>query len=280
MKIEVLLKSKSILLIILTTSWLQLSGTSCSLNAQDFKISGSTSVQPLLLKLTEVYMKNNPDIKITVEGITSGEGINAVIEGLTDIGSASRDLIEKERELILMKEIKLDKVTIAIDGVVPIVNPANKVSNVTLDQLKDIYTGKIINWKELGGKNSPITIVTQVPQTEANDIWNKVVMKKEDTKDEEQVRDSCKEVIQAVAFDINAIGYIRFKATDSSVKALKVNGFNATEENILSNKYPVSSFLFLFIKETPSEPIQKFIDFITCTEAKMLIKNEGYVTLN
>src|SRR4030065_347242 len=131
------------------------------LYAQDLRIDGSTTVLPIAQKAAEVFMKKNPNIKVFVSGSGSGTGIKALIDGTTDIATSSREAKDKEISAAKKKGVKLTNHKVALDGIVPVVHPSMKINNITTEQLRDIYTGKIKSWKELGGSNRPISVVSR-----------------------------------------------------------------------------------------------------------------------
>ena len=135
-------------------------------------ITGSTTVLPIAQKAAEVYMKKNPGVRISVAGTGSGDGIKSVIDGTADIGDASRDMKKKEVKLAEEKGVTPKKFTVALDCIVPVVNPANPVKDLSLAQLKDIYTGKIKNWKEVGGNDKTIVVISRDSSSGTFEVWN------------------------------------------------------------------------------------------------------------
>ena len=119
--------------------------------ADEISVNGSTTVLPIMQKVSEAYMAANPNVQIALSGGGSGNGIKALLDGLTDIAMSSRDIKGSERELAAKKGVNPVRTAIAVDALVPVVNPRNAISELSLEQLKDIYTGKIANWKEVGG---------------------------------------------------------------------------------------------------------------------------------
>jgi phosphate transport system substrate-binding protein len=125
--------------------------------AEDLRIDGSTTVLPIAQKGAEVFMKKNPSVKVFVSGSGSGTGLKSLLDGTTDIADSSREAKEKEMETAKGKGVVMTAHKIALDGIIPVVHPSMKINNITTEQLRNIYNGKITNWKDLGGPNRPIS---------------------------------------------------------------------------------------------------------------------------
>ena len=136
-------------------------GLSVAAHAQDIVVNGSTTVLPVMQKAAESFMAANPDITLVISGGGSGNGIKALMEGQCNIAMSSRDMKDKEKEACKAKNINPVRTTIAVDAIVPVVNPGNPLKEITSEQLKDIYAGKITNWKEVGGKDGKIVVVSR-----------------------------------------------------------------------------------------------------------------------
>ena len=157
---------------------------SCLLPAQakaadEIVVNGSTTVLPIMQKVSEAYMAANPNVQIALSGGGSGNGIKALLDGLANIAMSSRDIKGSEKELAAKKGINPVRTAVAVDALVPVVNPKNPINELSLDQLKDIYTGKITNWKELGGADANIVVVSRDTSSGTYETWEEMVMKKE-----------------------------------------------------------------------------------------------------
>ena len=156
---------------------------SCLLPAQakaadEIVVNGSTTVLPIMQKVSEAYMAANPNVQIALSGGGSGNGIKALLDGLANIAMSSRDIKGSEKELAAKKGINPVRTAVAVDALVPVVNPKNPINELSLDQLKDIYTGKITNWKELGGADANIVVVSRDTSSGTYETWEEMVMKK------------------------------------------------------------------------------------------------------
>ena len=233
-------------------------------------IAGSTSVQPFAEALSEEYMKLNSGIEIDVQGGGSSAGVMSAQTNTADIGMSSRELTGDEK--------KMWYVEIARDGLAVIVNPANSIGNLTLEQARDIYSGKITNWSQLGGKKAEIHVITREEGSGTRSAFESLVMNKVEINPRAIVQDSNGTVRQLVGDDAAAIGYISLGLVDEKVKALELDGVGATRENVINGTYGLSR-PFLFITSVqPTGKTKSFIDFVLSAEGKKLLNAEGLVT--
>ncbi len=242
-------------------------------------IKGSTTVLPIAQKAAEDFMKMNPDINISVSGGGSGNGIKAIIDGTTDIANASRFIKDKEIKLAMEKEVLPVPHRVALDCVIPVVHPVNHLKDITMDQLKDIYTGKIKRWKELGGADKPIVVISRDTSSGTYEVWHKKVLKKERVTPKALLQASNGAVAQIVAKNKYAIGYIGIGYLNKDVKALKVNNVEASVTTALNGTYPVSRALFMFTNGWPKGDVISFINFVLSPAGQKMVKEEGYVPL-
>ena len=201
--------------------------------AENIVIKGSTTVLPVAQAALEAYMKANPGAKISLSGGGSGEGIKAMIDGSTDIATSSREIKKAEVELAKTKGVTPVETAVAIDAIVPIVNPRNPVKNLSLDQLSQIYQGKITNWKEVGGENLEIVVISRDSSSGTYEAWNELVLKGAKVSPRAQLQASNGAIVQAISKNKYALGYIGLGYLDKSVKALTVNGVAASEKTAL-----------------------------------------------
>ncbi len=264
-------------LIGIVAAFLMLAST--ALAETSIKVDGSTTVLPIMQKVVEAYMKAHPDVKISVNGSGSGNGIKALIDGATDIAMASRAMEQKEIDLAKSKSINPNQIVCAVDAIVPVVNPANKLSEVTLAQLKDLYMGKITTWKDLGGEG-PVVVISRDTSSGTYETWEGLVMKKERVFPGALMQASNGAVVQAVSKNKNAIGYVGIGYLDASLKPLKVDGVDATPETAKSKKYPISRDLYLYTNGAPAGPVKGLVDFVLSADGQKLVKEAGFVPLN
>ncbi|HHV39643.1 MAG TPA: phosphate ABC transporter substrate-binding protein [Tepidimicrobium sp.] len=229
------------------------------------QIAGSTSVQPLSEELAMEFMKLHPKVKINVAGGGSGAGIRSAQDGTADIGASSRTLKDEEKTV---KEF-----TIAKDGLAIVVNRENKVEGLTMDQAMQVFTGKITNWRELGGSDAPITVVIREDGSGTRGAFQEIVLGKEESFTEDAlIQNSTGALRTVVSGNPDAIGFISLGALNEDVKALKIDGVEASKENVINDTYTLARpFLYL----TESEPqglVKSFIDFVLSQEGQKIVE--------
>ena len=243
-------------------------------------IKGSTTVLPIAQKVAEVYMKDNPDVKISISGGGSGNGIKALIDGSTDIADSSRFIKQKEVKLAVEKGRYPVPFAVAYDCIVPVVHPDNNLMNLTMTQLKDIYMGKIKNWKDIGGPDRLVVVISRDTSSGTYEVWYKKVMKKERVFPRALLQASNGAIVQAIAHNKNAIGYIGLGYMTGSVKALSVNNIEGSAETTLNGTYPISRPLYMFTPGWPKGDTLNFINFVVHPEkGQKYISEAGYVPL-
>ncbi len=243
-------------------------------------IKGSTTVLPIAQKVAEIYMKQHPDVKISISGGGSGNGIKALIDGSTDIADSSRFIKPKEVKLAVENGEYPVPFAVAYDCIVPVVHPSNSVMNFTLAQLKAIYKGEVKNWKEMGGPDRPIVVISRDTSSGTYEVWSKKVMNKERVFPGALLQASNGAIVQAVSKNKNAIGYIGFGYMDKSVKALMVDEVVGSEETTLNGTYPISRPLYMFTRGWPKGDTLKFINFVVHPQkGQKYVSEAGYVPL-
>ncbi|MEK4146678.1 phosphate ABC transporter substrate-binding protein [Robertmurraya sp. FSL W8-0741] len=236
-------------------------------------ISGSTSVGPLAEKLAEKYEEID-NIKIEINQIGSSAGITNAINDVSEIGMSSRELKEEEKA-------RLQETIIAYDGIVVVTHPSNKVKDLTMEQIKDIFTGKITNWKDLGGDDLEIVVVSREDGSGSRDAFQEIV----GYSSGELIRNAIVasgngNIKTTVATNKHAVGFISFEYIDESVSTVNVNGVEATAENVLSQKYSLARpFLFVHKEESLTEEGQRFIDYILSPEGQAIAAETGAIPI-
>ncbi|MEA2014110.1 MAG: phosphate ABC transporter substrate-binding protein [Thermodesulfobacteriota bacterium] len=247
--------------------------------ADTIVIKGSTTVLPVAQASAESFMKSHPDINISISGGGSGNGMKALIDGTTDIGNASRFIKDKEVKLANEKGVYLVPHRVAMDAIIPIVHTDNPVDNLTIEQLSLIYQGKIKNWKEVGGNDLKIIVVSRDTSSGTYEVWEEIVLHKTKVTPRAQLQASNGSVVQTVSKNKYAIGYIGLGYLNKNVKVTDVNGVEATMANAISGRYPVSRPLFMFTKGWPQGIVSDYINFVLSKTGQDIIKKEGYVPL-
>jgi phosphate transport system substrate-binding protein len=243
----------------------------------NIRVDGSTTVLPAMQKMVEAYMKANPGVNITVSGGGSGNGIKALIDGTTDICMSSREIQPKEIDASKEKGREAKPMAIAMDAICPIVNPANPVSNLTAEQLQGIYAGKIKNWKDVGGDDKEIVVISRDTSSGTYEAWNELIMKGEKVTPAALLQASSGAVMEVVSKNKFAIAYDGIAYVNNKVKPLKVNGVAGGAESVANKTYPVSRPLFIILPGSPNPDVQKFVDFIMSpTGGQKIIGEVGY----
>jgi len=237
--------------------------------------SGSTTVQPLAEKLAEALMARHPKVEIIVQGGGSSVGVKSAGEGTVDVGAASREIKDSERE----KYPDLVVHTIAYDGVAVVVHPEVPIDGLTMEQVRDIFAGKIINWKEVGGPDKPIVVVSREEGSGTRACFEEMVMGKEGPPITEKaiLQPSNGAVRTTVAITPYSIGYLSFGFLDPSIKGLALDGVEPTVENVVAGKYPVVRPLNLLTKGKPTGVVKAWLDFILSEEGQKIVVEEGYI---
>ncbi len=277
LKLEVKMKKKGIVTLVLA---MVLMFAAAPVWAGNLVIKGSTTVLPIAQKVAEAYMQQHPDVRISLSGGGSGNGVKALIDGSTDIADSSRFIKDKEIKLAIEKGVLPVPFAVAYDCIVPVVHPSNTMKNITMDQLKDLYMGKIKNWKKLGGPDRPVVVVSRDTSSGTYEVWHKKVMKKERVFPGALLQASNGAVVQAVSKNKNAIGYIGLGYMDDSVRALTVNSIQGSAETTLNGMFPISRPLFMFTKGWPKGDTLNFINFVVHPEkGQKYVADAGYVPL-
>ncbi|MGN0634509.1 MAG: phosphate ABC transporter substrate-binding protein [Oscillospiraceae bacterium] len=232
---------------------------------------GSTSMEKVIGFLSEAYMEDNSDVKVTYNPTGSGSGIQAVQEGRCDIGLSSRNLKDEEKG-------DLNETVVAIDGIAVIVNPENTLDDLTVEQIAKIYTGEITNWSEIGGIDSPIVCIGREANSGTRDGFESVTGTEDSCKYAQELT-STGDVVQTVSSNPNAIGYASVASVNDTVTAVKVEGVAPTNETILDGSYKIQRNFVLVTPKSKelSEEAQKFFDFCMSKEADEFITKAGAV---
>jgi phosphate transport system substrate-binding protein len=238
-------------------------------------VAGSTTVQPLAELLAGEFMGHNPDVEVTISGGGTSVGITSVNNGTVDIGAASRDLKSGEPELV--------EHLLARDGIAIVVAPGNAVTALTRAQVRDIYGGVVTNWKGVGGPDHAIDVVVRESGSGTRAAFEEMVMAKPEpavavvsTALEQNSNGGVKQVVGG---DPHAIGFISFGYVDSTVRALSIDGVEATDDNAKSGTYPIVRPLYFLTKGEPEGLVKEFIEFCLSDEGQAIVADEGYISI-
>lgn len=245
-------------------------------------IKGSDTMVQLGQRWAESYMKADSSIRIQVTGGGSGTGISALINGTTDICMASRPMKDKEKEQLKQKYQSAGvEITVAKDGLTVFLNQANPVAELTMEQIKGIYTAKIKNWKDIGGSDAPIILYGRENSSGTYVFFKEHALDNEDFANQMQALPGTAAVVNAVKSDPNGIGFggVGY-AQDLKEAAIKKDAASAgvlpKKENIDNNSYPLSRPLYLYMRKTPEGKAKAFVDWVLGAEGQAVVSKEGF----
>lgn len=259
-------------------AFLLISGASFA--ADSIVIKGSTTVLPVAQGTLEAFMKANPGVQMSLSGGGSGEGIKALIDKTTDIATSSREIKDKEIELAKSKGVTPVAHVVAYDAIIPVVHPKNKVKNLSIDQLGQIYQGKITNWKEVGGDDLKIVVISRDSSSGTFESWDHFVMKKAKVTPKAQMLASNGALVTAVSKNKYAIAYLGIGYVNKSVKPLQVNGITASLQTAMSKEYPFSRELYMYTNGEPQGAVAGYIAFVKSAQGQKIVAREGFVPLS
>ncbi|MBM4241418.1 MAG: phosphate ABC transporter substrate-binding protein [Euryarchaeota archaeon] len=235
------------------------------------EIAGSTSVQPVAEKLAKAYMEKHPNVKIDVQGGGSGLGIRSVSQGIIDIGTSSKELKADEKK-------GLEEYLIGKEGIIIAVNLNNPVNDLRLEQLRNIFSGKITNWKEVGGADGKINVVTREDGSGTRKAFEDIVMgKKNKIRSDAIVQTSTESVKLAVKQDPNAIGFVSLAHMSADVKALKTEGIYPSLQTVADGSYKIQRPFIFLSKGEPERLVKDFIDWVLSPEGQKIVEEEKIV---
>ena len=236
---------------------------------------GSTSMEKFANALSETFMEKYPKVTVTAEFVGSGAGVEAAANGTADIGNASRNLKDEEKAKGIAENI------VAIDGIAVVVDPSNTVEDLTKDQLAGIYDGTVTNWKDVGGNDAPIVVVGRESGSGTRNAFEELLELEDKCKYANEL-DSTGAVMAKVASTPGAVGYVSLDVLDDTVKAVKLEGAEPTEENIKAGTYFLSRPFVMATKGEISEQndlVKALFDFIYSEEGAELVKSVGLISV-
>ena len=254
--------------------------------AQAQRIKGSDTVLPLSQKLAESFMKANPSSTISVTGGGSGVGISALLNGTTDIAQSSRKIKFEEKQRLQDAGKTVKEAIIAYDALTVIVNPNNKVSQLTREQLEGIFTGKITNWKEVGGADLKIIPYSRETSSGTYEFFKESVLKNKNYMNGMMSMPATGAIIQSVSQTPGAIAYIGLAYLNKDVKALSVSYDGGKSfvvpsvENAKNKTYPIVRPLYYYYLTSDAKKVSALIDYIFSPAGQKLVEEVGYITVN
>jgi phosphate transport system substrate-binding protein len=256
-----------------------LAGAPGSADENTIVIDGSTTVGPIAKAFAEFYMEQNPDVNITVSESGSGNGAKSLINGTCDIADMSRFMKDKEFAAAVENGVMPVAHVVAMDGLPVLVHPSNPITGLTVDQVRDIYLGKIANWKELGGPDKKIIAISRDTNSGTYETFENLVMKKEKIAEGVEYVGSNGAVRQRVQSTPAAIGYAGLGFVDRTVKALTINDIEPTALTVSSGKYPIARPLFMFTNGYPKlgTNLHAFITLYLQPKGQEIVDSIGFI---
>jgi phosphate transport system substrate-binding protein len=239
----------------------------CGKGKTSFTLAGSTAFQPFAEKLADQYMISHPNISITVQGGGSEVGIQSANSGAAQIGMADLVTLPPEANSLIAT-------VVAKDGIAVVVNPKNQIVKLTTDQVRDIFNGKITNWKEVGGIDAPITVVSREAGSGTRSSFEQIV-KDITLKKDALIQDSNGTIRETVANDANSVGYLSHGLVNEKIKPLKIDEVDCTVEQIVAGNYKLVRPIYLLVKGNMEGEVKNFIDYILSPEGQKTIKADG-----
>ena len=261
------------ILLLACAALLTLNMYACSRSSsRTITLAGSTAFQPFAEKLAEHYMQSNGSQRINVQGGGSAVGVQSALSGSAQIGMA--DLLKLPKEALV-----LDATVVARDGIAIVVNPANVVSDLTNEQARDVFSGKISNWKELGGADASIRVISREDGSGTRRSFDTLVMDDEKLAKNALFQNSNGTIREAVASDHDSIGYISISLVDKRVRSVSYNGVDANNGNVKKGSYKLARPIYFLTKKELSPDSKKFLDYVLSKEAHDTLEKEGLIAV-
>lgn len=244
--------------------------------SQSITVVGSTALQPLVERAATNYQLKNSQVNITVQGGGSGTGLSQVQAGAVTIGNSD---VFAENQAGIKASLLVDH-KVAVVGIAPVVNKKVTVRNLTSHQLAQIFTGKITNWRQVGGKNQKITIINRAQGSGIRNAFESIILNGK-TAIQSQEQDSNGTVQKIVAATPGAISYLSFSYVNDQVRVLKLDGVTPVAKNVMNNRWKIWSYEHMYTKGKPDKQTQKFLNYIKSPSSqKQLITDLGYISIH
>ena len=253
-------------------------GAAVAGDANSIVVDGSTTVGPIAKAFAEYYMGKHQNVNITVSESGSGNGAKSLINAACDVATMSRPMKNSEKKAAQEAGVLAIEQVVALDGLAVIVHPSNSRGNLTIEQIRDIYTGAITNWKELGGPDQKIVVISRDTNSGTYESFNTLVLKDAKLKGGAEYVGSGGAIRQRVLSTEAAIGYVGLAFTEG-VKTLQVNGIKPTAETVIAKTYPIARPLYMYTNGRPKEgtALYDFVNLCKTDEGKRIIEDTGYV---
>ncbi len=257
-----------------------LSAVALTAKRNQVTIAGSTTVLPIAQAGAEAYMDKYPTVNVSVRGGGSGVGIAALQNGTAQIAMSSRPMKSKEISACKSKGINPTAYVIANDGIAFITHKSNRLKNISLAQVRDIYIGKITNWNQLGGTNLPIVIISRDVASGTFEVFNDKVLKGAKVSGSAQMLASNNAIMTTVTTTPGAIGYVGLGYVSDAINIVPVDNVRPTEATVKNGSYPVSRKLYMYTNGKASGESARFLSFMQGAEGQAIVKNQGFITLD
>lgn len=273
------------------TFLLSFNGVVLARTSDSLQVKGSDTMVNLVQSWAEAFMEKNPKLFIAVTGGGSGTGIAAIINGTCDFAMSSRNITQKEIALASQKGVEPREFKVALDGLAVVVHPKNPVSRLTVDQLADIFTGRVKNWKELGGEDKTIVVLSREVNSGTHVYFKEHVLRKGDSKSKEEfssdalLMPSSQAIADEVKQNASAIGYYGMGYIGEGHKAVSVakdlssDYVYPTVQNVISGDYPISRPLYIYTSGEPAGTAKSFLDFILSPEGQNIVTEMDFVPM-
>jgi phosphate transport system substrate-binding protein len=243
-------------------------------------VDGSTTVGPIAKAFAEYYMGKHPDVNITVSESGSGNGAKGIVNGTCDVGTMSRPMKASEQKAAQDAGVLPIEHVVAMDGIALVVHPSNPIGKLTLEQIRDMYTGKVRSWKELGGPDRPIVVISRDTNSGTYETFETMVMNRGKMGEKVEYVGSNGAIRQRVMSTPAAVGYVGLAFTEG-VKPVTVNGIVPTHDTVRSGDYPIARPLYMYTNGRPKAGtvLHDFISLSGTPEGKQIIEDSGFVTV-
>jgi phosphate transport system substrate-binding protein len=242
-------------------------------------LEGSTTVLPIAQAAAEAFMEKY-DGDISVRGGGSGVGVASLLDKKCDICDSSRPISDAELRTAAGRGVDVKANVIAMDGICMIINPGNKIAELTKQQVLDIFTGKVSNWSKIGGDNEKIVVVSRDSASGTFEAFGALALKGAKVRPDALMQSSNKAVADIISKTKGAIGYVGIGYLTETVKAVPIGGISVTKETVLSGKYPYSRPLFMYTNGPAKDLSKEFIDFVLSKDGQKIVEEQGFVALN
>ncbi len=251
-------------------------------------IKGSDTMVHMVSNWAEQYMARHPGIQISVTGGGSGTGIAALLNKTTDIAAVSRPMKDKELAQAQKNGITPHEYSVANDGIVLVVNPDNPVNEITMAQLKKLYTGEITNWRDVGGPNAPVLLFSRESSSGTYGFFQEHVLEGGDFHEKTRLMPATSAIVESVAVDVAGIGYVGLGYAENAGDRVKIIAIKPsddapaimpTSKTILSGEYPIARALHFYTAEQPPAAVGEFLDYVLGSEGQKVAEESGYVPI-